>query len=153
MNSTFFPIDENSFIENIMYKIKELKDIDNWYDVFHTDIDNQTSYNSDDENVMIIKEYAGGIYEAIELYQDHFGEFNIPENKFKFYGQLSFISIYVKFYDTIQKEIDEIKEGKSKKKYHNNKDNVICKCGCEIRKNYLSKHLKTQKHLKLMSQK
>ena len=43
------------------------------------------------------------------------------------------------------------------KSYHNNKYkyhiNIICDCGCEIVKSNLNRHLKSKKHIKLMSEK
>ena len=108
MVATFFPIDEDSFIEDIMNKIKELKDIDNWSDVFHTEIDNEVSYNSIGNNIMIINEYAGDVFEAIQLYQDQYGEFEITNDKHKFYAQLAFISVFEKFYGMIEDLVNNI---------------------------------------------
>ena len=109
MTSTFFPINESNFIKHIMNKIKKLKDIDDWTDVYHTKIDNEVSNNSNQENIMIIDEYAGCVYEAIQLYQDRFGEFIIPDKKYSFYAQLAFISVYEKFYGVIETLIEKIK--------------------------------------------
>jgi hypothetical protein len=103
-----FPINENTFIENIMDEVKDLDDTDNWLDIYHRYIDNQVSYNSIEENILIIDHYAGGIYDAIQLYKDNFGEFDITQSKFQFHAQLAFISIYVKFEDDIQELVDEI---------------------------------------------
>jgi len=103
-----FPINEDSFIEKIMNKIKELKDIDDWCDVFYTEIDNEVSYNSINNNVMIINEYAGDVFEAIQLYQDRFDEFEITNDKHKFYAQLAFISVYEKFYGMIEDLVNNI---------------------------------------------
>ena len=108
MTSTFFPIDETSFIKHIMKEIKKLKDIDDWNDVYHTRIDNEVSYLGNTNNIMIIDEYAGGVYEAIELYQDRFGEFIIPDKKYSFYAQLAFISVYEKFYGVIETLVEKI---------------------------------------------
>jgi hypothetical protein len=101
------PLNENTFIENIMEQINELENKDDWYDIYHSHIDYQVSNNSIEENIMIINEYAGGIYDAIQLYNDNFGEFNYSQSKFQFYAQLAFISIYVKFQDDIQELVDE----------------------------------------------
>lgn len=103
-----FPINEQTFIENIMNEIKDLDDTDDWLDIYHTKIDYEVSFNSNDENIMIINEYAGGIYEAIQLYTDTFGEFDVSQNKHQFYGQLAFISFYEKFRDDIQELVDEL---------------------------------------------
>jgi hypothetical protein len=108
MSHIIFPLNENTFIENIMEQINELENKDDWLDIYHSHIDNQVSNNSIEENILIINEYAGGIYDAIQLYNDNFGEFEITKNKFQFYAQLSFISIYVKFQDDIQELVDEL---------------------------------------------
>jgi hypothetical protein len=102
MSNTFFPIDENNFIEDIMNDIKDLDDIDNWLDVYQSKIDDQVSNDSIEENIMIINHYAGGIYEAIQLYIDNFGEFDNTVIKFHFHSRLAFVSIYAKFKDDIE---------------------------------------------------
>ena len=113
MTSTFFPINEDSFIENIMNEIKELNDIDDWNEVYNTQIDNEVSHLGTRENLMIINEYAGGVYEAIDLYKDHFGEFIIPDNKHSFYAQLSYISVYEKFFGVIERLVEKINNEES----------------------------------------
>jgi hypothetical protein len=105
---TFFPLNEYTFLENMMEEIKELSDIDDWSDVFHTRIDNETSYNSNEDNIMIINEYAGSIFDAIQLYKSIYGVFEIPDDKSKFYAQLAFISIYDKFYEVVDKLVEEL---------------------------------------------
>ena len=105
---TFFPLNEDTFIENNMDEIKELDDTNDWCDIYHSHIDNQVSNNSIEENIMIINEYAGGIYEAIQLYQDHFGEFDVSQKRWKFYAQLAYVSIYEQFYDTIEELINDL---------------------------------------------
>jgi hypothetical protein len=84
--------------------------LDDWQDTYHQHIDNEVDNNSYEENIMIINEYAGGIYEAIELYKDEFGEFEYRSRK-QFYDILAFISIYNKYYeiisDLVESEIDE----------------------------------------------
>ena len=42
---------------------------------------------------------------------------------------------------------------KHKEYYQNNKEKIICECGCEIIKNNLKNHMKTTKHINLMSNK
>ena len=117
MTSTFFPINEDSFIEDIMNEIKELKDIDDWNDVYNIKIDNEVSHLGTRENLMIINEYAGGVYEAIDLYKDHFGEFIIPDNKHSFYAQLSYISVYEKFFGVIERLVEKINNEESETDY------------------------------------
>ena len=122
MTSTFFPINEDSFIEDIMNEIKELKDIDDWNDVYNTQIDNEVSHLGTKENLMIINEYAGGVYEAIDLYKDHFGEFIIPDNKHSFYAQLSYISVYEKFFGVIERLVEKINNEESETDYNSDSD-------------------------------
>ena len=117
MTSTFFPIEETSFIKHIMNEIKELNDIDDWNDVYNTQIDNEVSHLGTRENLMIINEYAGGVYEAIDLYKDHFGEFIIPDNKHSFYAQLSYISVYEKFFGVIERLVEKINNEESETDY------------------------------------
>ena len=118
MTSTFFSINEDSFIENIMNEIKELNDIDDWNEVYNTQIDNEVSHLGTRENLMIINEYAGGVYEAIDLYKDHFGEFIIPDNKHSFYAQLSYISVYEKFFGVIERLVEKINNEESETDYN-----------------------------------
>ena len=118
MTSTFFPIDQDSFIKDIMNEIKELNDIDDWNDVYNTQIDNEVSHLGTRENLMIINEYAGGVYEAIDLYKDHFGEFIIPDNKHSFYAQLSYISVYEKFFGVIERLVEKINNEESETDYN-----------------------------------
>ena len=44
-----------------------------------------------------------------DLYKDHFGEFIIPDNKHSFYAQLSYISVYEKFFGVIERLVEKIK--------------------------------------------
>ena len=120
-----FPINEDSFIEKIMNKIKELKDIDDWCDVFYTEIDNEVSYNSINNNVMIINEYAGDVFEAIQLYQDRFDEFEITNDKHKFYAQLAFISVYEKFYGMIEDLVNNIDDHTDEDDTDEEKEEII----------------------------
>lgn len=97
--TNFFPIDEINFVEYLMRDIRAIG-FENWTDTYHTHIDNHVDNNSDDENIMIINHYAGGIFEAIELYKSEYGEFTY-RNKKQFYAVLAFVCIYQKFYDDI----------------------------------------------------
>ena len=108
MSNTFFPLNEDTFIERIMNDINELDTPENWLDIYLFEIDIQVSNNSNEENIMIINEYADGVYEAIQLYQDHFGEFDISQKKSGFYAQLAYVSIYEKFYEVIDNLVDDL---------------------------------------------
>ena len=63
------------------------------YDDLHTTIDNFVSSNSITENITIINDSVGDIYEAIKLYEDEYG---MPclDNKIRFYAQLSYKCLY-----------------------------------------------------------
>ena len=51
--------------------------------------------------------------------------------------------------DNVKKYRENNKEKINKKK----KEKITCECGCECRKDYLTKHLKTRKHIDLMNKK
>ena len=103
--TNFFPIDEINFVEYLMRDIRAIG-FEYWTDTYHTYIDNHVDNNSDDENIMIINHYAGGIFEAIELYKSEYGEFEY-RNKKHFYALLAFVCIYQKFYDEITEIIKD----------------------------------------------
>ena len=63
-------------------------------DIIHERRDNHVSYSSNVENIQIINDFSGGIYEAIELYKQNYGEFDYNDkNNFMLY---SLINLYVK---------------------------------------------------------
>lgn len=107
--TNFFPINEDTFVDFCMRDIRAIG-FDDWRDKYHQHIDHMVDNNSNEENIMIINEYTGGIYEAIELYKDEYGYFEYRGKK-QFYAILAFISIYHKYYDVIrdlvESEIDE----------------------------------------------
>ena len=103
--TNFFPINEDTFVEYAMRDIRAIG-FENWIDTYHTHIDNHVDNNSDDENIMIINHYAGGIFEAIELYKSEYGEFEY-RNKKQFYDVLAFTCIYQKFYDDIKQMVED----------------------------------------------
>jgi hypothetical protein len=59
------------------------------YDDLHTTIDDFVSSNSIAENITIINDCVGDIYEAIKLYEDEYG---MPclNDKIRFYAQLAY---------------------------------------------------------------
>ena len=114
MTTTYFPINEATFVEDF---IDDITDYENWTDEYHTYIDNKVSYNGTDDNIMIINEYAGGVFEAIKLYKDDYGEFEITDCKHNFYAQLAYVSLYKKFYDDISDAIDDYEERKQNEDY------------------------------------
>ena len=114
MTTTYFPINEATFVEDF---IDDITDYENWTDEYHTYIDNKVSYNGTDDNIMIINEYAGGVFEAIKLYKDDYGEFEITDCKHNFYARLAFVSLYKKFYDDVSDAIDDYEERKKNEDY------------------------------------
>ena len=110
--TNFFPINEDTFIDFCMCDIRAIG-LDSWMDTYHQHIDNEVDNNSYEENIMIINEYAGGIYEAIELYKSEFGEFEYRDKK-QFYAVLAFISIFHKYIeiisDLVKSEMEENEE-------------------------------------------
>ena len=61
-------------------------DTDNLDEAIHQYLDNHVSYSSNLENIQTINDFAGGIYEAIELYKQNYGEFSyIIKNNFMLY--------------------------------------------------------------------
>jgi hypothetical protein len=105
MSSTYFPINEATFVEDFM---DDIIDYEDWTDEYHTYIDNKISYNGTDDNIMIINKYAGGVFEAIKLYKDEYEKFEITDCRHSFYSQLAYVSLYKKFYDTITDKINEV---------------------------------------------
>ena len=111
--TSFFPIDEINFVDFCMRDIRAVG-LDTWTDTYHQHIDHIVDNNSYEENIMIINEYAGGIYEAIELYKVEYGDFEYRGKK-QFYDVLAFISVFHKYFDVIrdlvESEIDENNDG------------------------------------------
>ena len=79
----------------MMDEINEDKN-DEWCEVYHKAIDYRVSFLSKEDNILILNEYAGGVFEAIKLYENQYGEFRIDNCKHHFYARLVFISIYDK---------------------------------------------------------
>ena len=82
-------------------------DTDNRDEVIHQYLDNHVSYSSNLENIQTINDFAGGIYEAIELYKENYGEFNDYDKK-QVYAILAFQSLYNIVYDEVINNIDKI---------------------------------------------
>ena len=102
--TNFFLVNELVFIE---FTIRHWRAIGNdWTGVLNIEIDNDVSNYSNEENIMIINEYAGGLFEAIELYKEHFDGFDY-DTKQNFYAKLAYISMYHKFYDIIRNMIED----------------------------------------------
>ena len=78
-------------IYNVEYYVNNIidnynLDTDNRDEVIHQYLDNHVSYSSNLENIQTINDFAGGIYEAIELYKQNYGEFSyIIKNNFMLY--------------------------------------------------------------------
>ena len=108
--SNFFPLNEDVFVE---FTIRDWRAAGyDWTDILQANIkiDNQVSNNSNEENNMIVNEYAGGLFEAVEMYKEQYDGFDY-NSKQDFYAKLAYISIYHKFYDIIRDKIEnEINE-------------------------------------------
>ena len=102
--TNFFPVDENIFVE---FTLRHWRAIGgDWTDAFNSEIDNDVSNNSNEENIMIINEYAGGLFEAIELYKEKYDNFDY-NSKQNFYAKLAYVAMYHKFYDIIFEKVVE----------------------------------------------
>jgi len=55
------------------------------------------------------------------------------------------------YYDKNRKKRNEYEKEYRKNNKEKIKEKIICECGCKISKNNLSRHLKSKKHLKLIS--
>ena len=102
--TTFFPVNEYAFIEKTIRHWRAIGG--DWTDALNSEIDNDVSNNSNEENIMIINEYTGGLFEAIEMYKEQYDGFDY-HSKQNFYAKLAYISMYHKFYDIIKEQIEE----------------------------------------------
>ena len=116
------------FIEEIIEEIEDEELQDDFTDHLHDKIDNLVDTFDNNECVNVINVFAGGIYEAIKLYEDHFGDYKLPDNKHKFYKQLAFISMSFIYIEIIIERLEqedqeeEEEEEKEDKKILNNKN-------------------------------
>jgi hypothetical protein len=115
---------------NIVIPTRTLKE---WYEEY---------YKNNKEK---IKEYCKNNKEIIKEYQKKYYEKN-----------REIIKEYQNEYCKNNKEIikEKAKEYREKNKEYlkeKRKEKIICECSCEIRKSDISRHLKTQKHINLMS--
>jgi hypothetical protein len=108
--TNFFPIDEINFVDFCMCDIRAIG-LDSWLDTYHDHIDHIVDNNSYEENIMIINQYTGGIYEAIELCKSEYGEFEYRDKK-QFYAGLAFVSLFHKYIDDIHSIVKSEKEEK-----------------------------------------
>lgn len=95
------------FINEIIEEIQEDELEDDFTDHLHEKIDNLVDTFHIDECINVINVFAGGIYEAIQLYEEEIGEFKLPDNKDKFYKQLAFISMYFIYIHIISEKLEE----------------------------------------------
>lgn len=86
--------------------IERIGDEDHFQDVLHQFLDNHVSNSSIQENIEIINDFAGGIYEAQQGYIDNFGEFTF-NSKENFYAKLAFYSLYEVIYPLMMKNIED----------------------------------------------
>lgn len=86
--------------------IERIGDEDHFQDVLIEFIDNHVSNSSIQENIEIINDFAGGIYEAQQGYIERCGEFTF-DSKENFYARLAFHSLYEVIYPIILKKIED----------------------------------------------
>lgn len=109
----------SDFIKDFAPKVDSETTIIDLLDYF---LDNFVSNNSTEYNKKIIDDFAGDVFNAINLYRTHLGEIeHLYSNMSVFYQQLAFISLFVKFYPEV-----EIKYS------HFNEKNFICEIAEEF---------------------
>ena len=102
-----------SFIVNgVMteYEFGTGQDID---DIIHKNIDHYVSNSSIKENIEVINQQIGGIYQAMKKYEQEYGEFGKAEDMEEkvFYARLAFISIQDDVREEVNKHIELNEEG------------------------------------------
>ena len=98
-------------VDRIMDEYDEAKE--EISDRIHTVIDDYVSCNYFLDNIAIINEEVGGVYDAMKLYEDSFGEFGQAKDmtKSEFYARLAFISIQDDVREEVNKHIELNEEG------------------------------------------
>ena len=98
-------------VDRIMDEYDEAKE--EISDRIHTVIDDYVSCNHFLENINIINEEVGGVYDAMKLYEDSFGEFGQAKDmtKSEFYARLAFISVYDNVTEEVNNRIELNEEG------------------------------------------
>jgi vacuolar-type H+-ATPase subunit H len=136
--------------------IKERELIEKFNANLNIDIPTRTRKEYRENNKEIINEYQKEYRENnIEKIKEYFKEYRENnKEKIKEYRENNkeILNEYLKDYRKNNKEI--IKE-KKKRYYEKNaeiiNEKITCQCNCEILKRYLSKHLKTKKHIKFLA--
>lgn len=98
------------FINEVIDEIEEDELQDDFTDHLHEKIDNLVDTFCIIECINVINVFAGGIYEAIKLYEDHFGDYKLTDNKDKFYKQLAYVSMYFIYIEIIIERLDQEEE-------------------------------------------
>ena len=98
-------------VDRIMDEYDEAKE--EISDRIHTVIDDYVSCNYFLDNIAIINEEVGGVYDAMKLYEDSFGEFGQAKDmtKSEFYARLAFISVYDNVTEEVNNRIELNEEG------------------------------------------
>ena len=117
--------------------MKELKSIMNM----------RPSYVSEEEKKDKMKEYRGGILTKIKARNKEYYDKNkdIFKERQKKYRELNIDKLKTRDKEYYEKNKERIKE--------NNKDKVLCKCGCEVTKPNFKRHQNSKKHIDLMKNK
>ena len=98
--------DTQWYVEQIINRFNEAEENDDIDDYIHRFIDDFVSNASNEENIAIINDFAGGIYEAQQGYIDTFGEF-LFETKENFYAKLAFHSLREVVYPLVIEYLEE----------------------------------------------
>ena len=98
-------------VDRIMDEYDEAKE--EISDRIHSVIDDYVSCNYFLDNINIINEEVGGVYEAMKLYEETFGEFGQAKDmtKSEFYARLAFISVYDNVTEEVNNRIELNEEG------------------------------------------
>jgi len=92
--------DADWYVNQVVIRFNEDKENGDIDDYIHTFIDNHVSNSSIEENITIINDFAGGIYEAQQGYIDNYGEFTF-DSKENFYAKLAYYSLYEVIYPLV----------------------------------------------------
>ena len=106
LSSTVFHL-----VDRIMDEYDEAKE--EISDRIHSVIDDYVSCNYFLDNIAIINEEVGGVYDAMKLYEDTFGEFGQAKDMTRcgFYAKLAFISVYENVKEEVNNRIELNEEG------------------------------------------
>jgi hypothetical protein len=81
---------------------------DDLSDLLNVTIDDYVGHNDIKTNEKIVMEIAGGVYEAIKLYEIHLGnpKYLHKGSKQQFYKELAFVSLFISIYPQVKSIVD-----------------------------------------------